>query len=137
LRVDVGLQPLDAPLLAAFASSGTVTAEVATALVPMSVMYRVSWQGRMAGFLFFTAPFFALVNLVAGRLVVRERVVTRRSAAPLLAADLLAVAADPSAWARTRTDLVAVRRRLELPHVADRAARAILAGPRATSTPRS
>lgn len=134
VRVDVGLQPLEAPLLAALASSGTVTAELGAALVPLTVTYRVTWLGRLAGWLYLTAPYFALVNLVAGRPIVRERLVLLRASSRRLGEDLCAVAADREAWTRTRADLLVVRRRLELPSVADRAARAIL-GP-APAAPR-
>jgi lipid-A-disaccharide synthase len=127
LEVGVGPRAHAAPVLAALASSGTVTAELAAALVPMAVTYRVTWLTRVGAFLWLTAPYFCLANLVAGRRVVPERLVTRRSAAARLAADLLSVAGSADAWTRVRADLHVVRRRLEVPHVAERAARAVLA----------
>jgi lipid A disaccharide synthetase len=123
----VGARDHGAPLLAALASSGTVTAELATALVPMSVSYRITWLARIGAELWVTAPYFCLANLLAGRRIVPERLVTRRTSAARLADDFLAVAADAGAWTRLRAELAIVRGRLESPHVADRAARAVLA----------
>lgn len=126
LRLDVGAQPLPAPLLAALASSGTVTAELGVGLVPMSVVYRVSWLMRLGTELALTAPYVCLANLIAGRPIVSERLVTLRRAARTLADDLAAVAESPQAWTRARADLQVVRDRLEVAHVAERAARAVL-----------
>lgn len=127
LRVDVGRQPLEAPLLGALASSGTVTAELAAEQVPMAVCYRVSWLARAGAILFLTAPYVCLANLLAGRRIVSERVVTRRAAAARLAQDLLDTVADPGPWTRQREELGRVRQRLEVPRTAERAARAVLA----------
>jgi lipid-A-disaccharide synthase len=127
LEVVVGPRAEGAPLLAALASSGTVTAELAAALVPMSVSYRVTWWARLGGELWFTAPYFCLANLLAGRRAVPERVLTTRRGAARLADDFLAVAGDAERWAAMRAHLAVVRARLETPRVAERAARAVLA----------
>jgi lipid-A-disaccharide synthase len=128
LRIDVGVQPLPGPLVAALASSGTVTAELGAALVPMVVTYGVSPFARVGAALWLTAPWFALVNLVAGREVARERLFVRQGpAGARLAADLRALLASPEAWARARADLEPVRARLEREGVAARTARALLA----------
>ncbi len=126
LRIDVGSQPLPAPLVAALASSGTVTAELGAAMVPMVVIYRVPPIARFGALVWLTAPFFALVNLVAGREVARERLYTFRGGARVLADDLLALLSSPEAWEQARAALLPVRERLERAHVAENTARAIL-----------
>lgn len=127
LRIDVGMQPLPAPLVAALASSGTVTAELGAALVPMVVTYRVPPIARLAALVWLTAPFFALVNLVAGREVACERLFTFRGGSRVLAADLLALLASPASWQAARSALMPVRERLERATVAEHTARAVLA----------
>jgi len=67
------------------------------------------------------------VNLVAGREVAKERLVTFRGGARVLQDDLLALLASPAAWESARAALVPVRARLERPAVAENAARAVLA----------
>lgn len=57
---------------AAMVTSGTATLETAIAGVPMVVAYQVSAVSYWAGRLLIKVPFISLVNLVAGRAVVRE-----------------------------------------------------------------
>ncbi len=116
------------PLRAALTTSGTSTAELAAAQVPMVVFYRASLLGRLAAAALLTTPWFAMANLLAGREVVPERLVGRgRGGASLLASDLVALLTDRARWSATRAALGAVRSRLSLPGVADRVARHVLA----------
>lgn len=129
LSLQVGQGSLPGPLVAALASSGTVTAELGAALVPMAVVYAVSWPARLGASLLLVAPWFSLVNLVAGRTLARERLVVGRGVPDRVARDLRALVADGAAWAAARHALEAVRERLERPQVAERTARALLASP--------
>ena len=116
------------PLLGALACSGTVTAELGAALVPLAILYRVTWLARLGAWAGITAPFIGLANLVAGHAVVPERLQVT-SSGRRIAEDFLRVAGDGAAWTRTREALaIDVRARLEVAGVADRAARAVLAG---------
>ena len=67
------------------------------------------------------------MNLILGRDAVPERIPFTRAAGRQVAEDFLGFAADANAWAKVRADLDEVRRRLEVPDVADRAARVVLA----------
>jgi lipid-A-disaccharide synthase len=116
----------DRQIAAAITTSGTSTAELAAALVPMVVFYRVSLLGRLGKALLVTSPFIAMANLLAGREVVPERLVSRRGGRAL-GDELVALLADPARWRAMRDTLVPVRDRLAHPGVADRVARAILA----------
>lgn len=133
LALQVGEAALPGPLVAALASSGTVTAELGAALVPMAVVYGVSPMARVGAALLLVAPWFALANLVAGRTLVSERLVVGRGATARVAADLAALVRDAEAYGRARAALGEVRTRLERPEVAARTARALLAVPPAAA----
>jgi lipid-A-disaccharide synthase len=126
VRIGAGTALEDPPLLGAVASSGTVTAELGAALVPMAIFYRVSPGARVASWVGLTAPWIGLVNLIAGDEVAPERLLTfgggRR-----IAEDFLRVAGTEAAWRATRERLGEVRQRIALPDVAARAARSLLA----------
>jgi lipid-A-disaccharide synthase len=124
LRVEGALW--DGAVDAALTTSGTSTAELAAALVPMVVFYRVSWLGRVGKAALVTSPYIAMANLLAGKEAVPERLVGRGGGAQL--AEMLAtLLSDPSRWKSVRADLEGVRGRLARPGVAARAAREILA----------
>lgn len=116
----------DGPVDLALTTSGTSTAELAAALVPMVVFYRVSPLGRLGKALLVTSPYIAMANLLAGRDAVPERLVGRGGGAALADA-LAALLSDPARWAAVRAELEGVRARLARPGVAARAAREILA----------
>jgi lipid-A-disaccharide synthase len=125
LEMRVGSRADEPPLAAALTTSGTSTAELAVAQVPMAVFYRVSAVGRLAARLLVTSPFVALPNLLAGRRIVSERLVGRHGGARL-ADDVLALLTDPSRWRESRADLAGIRVAVAHPDVADRVARATL-----------
>jgi hypothetical protein len=115
------------PLLGAVACSGTVTAELAAALVPMSVYYRMSPWLRFGAFVGLIAPYFALANLCAGKEVVPERLQVSASGTHV-AEDFLRVVGTPGSWQTCRDELdTLVRQRIAVKDVADRAARALFA----------
>ena len=68
---------------AAMVTSGTATLETAIAGVPMVVAYHLSAVSYWAGRLLIKVPFISLVNLVAGRGVVRELIQHEATAANL------------------------------------------------------
>ncbi|MBP8304875.1 MAG: lipid-A-disaccharide synthase [Phycisphaerae bacterium] len=89
-------------------ASGSATLEVAAAGCPMVVMYRagrIAWN--LVGRWITTAPFFSLVNLIAGRELVREFVPHFTSIDPIVdhATRLLA---DRAGLDRLSRDLVAL-----------------------------
>jgi lipid-A-disaccharide synthase len=116
----------DRSVAAAITTSGTSTAELAAALVPMVVFYRVSLLGRLGKSLLVTSPFVAMANLLAGKEVVPERLVSARGGAAL-GDELVAILETPGRWKAMRDALVPVRERLAHENVADRIARAVLA----------
>ena len=95
----------------ALAASGTVTIEAAVLGTPMVTFYRVnpvSWYGARH---LVKAPFFSMVNLIAGRQVVPELI--QQDMTP----EKIAAAAEPLLTSSTRadrmrTDLAAVRAQL-------------------------
>jgi len=117
----------DVPLLGALASSGTATAQLAVALVPTTVFYRLSFFEWGWSHVLITAPWIALANLVLGREVLPERLCWAPDVGERIARDFLASAGTPATWQATRADLMEVRARLETAHVASRAAGWLLA----------
>lgn len=106
-------------------ASGTVTLEGAIAGVPMIVVYRVSPLSYHLGRALIRVPFISLVNLIAGREVVPERV--QAAATPRgIAALGHRLLADEPALHRMRTDLLAVRDRLGAPGASERVAGIVL-----------
>lgn len=120
--------PEDAqPLVGAMACSGTVTAELGAALVPMVIVYRIGWGPRLVASIILTTPWIGLVNLIAGGAVAPEHLQTRSDGA-WAARAFLDVAGTAGAWEANRALLAArVRETLETHDVADRAARAVFA----------
>lgn len=102
-------------------ASGTVTLEGALAGVPMIVIYRVSPVSYHLGRALIRVPFISLVNLIAGREVVPERV--QDEAAPEAVAELAGrLLADETALLRMRAGLLEVRERLGSPGASERVA---------------
>ena len=118
---------VEEPVAIALTTSGTSTAELAAALVPMVVFYRTSLLARLGAGLLVTSPYVAMANLLAGREIVPEHLVPSSGGAALgeEVADLLA---DGARWSRMRADLATVRARLAHPDVAARAASFVLGG---------
>jgi len=110
---------------AAIVSSGTATIEAALLDVPIVVVYRVTPLTALLAKPLVRAPFFSMVNLIAGRLAVPELI--QNDFTPYrVAAEALRLLRDASARASIRVDLAEVRRRLGPPGAVDRAADAIL-----------
>ena len=125
LRLGRGAE--EAPVAVALTTSGTSTAELAAALVPMVVFYRVSMLARLGARLLVTSPYVAMANLLAGREIVPERLVPAGGGAAL-GDEVAGLLADRDRWLRMRGDLATVRARLAHPDVAARAASFVLSG---------
>lgn len=110
----------------ALLASGTATVQAALHDVPMVVVYRVSPLEYAIGRRFVRVPYFAMVNLLAGRRVVPELI--QHDCTP----EQIVRAAHPlfehgEARATMRAGLADVRQRLGGPGASARAAAAILA----------
>jgi lipid-A-disaccharide synthase len=113
------------PILGAFVTSGTATAELACDLVPSVCFYRIHWLAHVGAFMWVTSPWICLANLVAGRIVVPEFLFRRRR--PDLLSEALHGRLDNQAqWDATREELRIVRTRMESEAVSLRLAGHIL-----------
>ncbi len=110
----------------AVVSSGTATVEAALIGVPMVVIYRVApltaWIARRL----VHTPYFAMVNLIAGKQVVPELIQDNFTPARV-AEETERLLTSPKARDQMRLDLAQVRARLGPPGAIDRAADIIAA----------
>jgi lipid-A-disaccharide synthase len=109
---------------AAIVSSGTATVETALLDVPMVVVYRVSPLTATLAKPLVRTPYFAMVNLIAGRSVVRE-LVQDDFTPEKVTAETLRLLQDPNVRAAARAGLAEVRTNLGPPGAVERAADAI------------
>ncbi len=126
-EIRIGGAAVEGPVAAALTTSGTSTAELAAALVPMVVFYRTSLLARVGARLLVTSPYVAMANLLAGRAIVPEHLVPSSGGAAL-GEELADLLRDGARWSRMRGDLEGVRARLAHPDVAARAASFVLGG---------
>lgn len=110
----------------ALCSSGTATLENALLGIPMVVIYKLSWPTYAIARALVNVKHIAMANLLAGRGVVPE-LIQHEATAKKAAAEASRFLDDASCAARTRGELIAVRRSLGTPGAAGRAAAAILA----------
>ncbi|MGB7844671.1 MAG: lipid-A-disaccharide synthase [Candidatus Acidiferrum sp.] len=111
---------------AAIVSSGTATVEAALLDAPLVVVYRVSPLTATLAKPLVRTPFFAMVNLIAEKLIVPE-LVQNDFTPEKVAGEVLRLLQDPNARAAMRTGLAEVRKRLGPPGAVERAAE-IIAG---------
>jgi lipid-A-disaccharide synthase len=111
---------------ASIVSSGTATVEAALLDAPMVVVYRVSPMTATLAKPLVRTPFFAMVNLIAGRRVVPE-LVQDDFTPEKVATETLRLLQDPNARSTARSGLADVRRRLGPPGAVERAADTIAA----------
>ena len=107
-------------------ASGTATVQAALHQRPMVIVYRVSPLTYAVGKRFVRVANYGMVNLVAGRPVVRE-LIQDACTAGAVAAEARALLTDPAHAATMRTDLAEVARKLGGPGASERAAAAVLA----------
>jgi len=91
----------------------------------MVVIYKLSWPTYAIARALVKVKHIAMANLLAGKGVVPE-LIQRDATAPRAAAEAARFLDDAAYAARTRDELLAVRRSLGTPGAADRAAAAIL-----------
>jgi lipid-A-disaccharide synthase len=106
-------------------ASGTATLESALAVMPMVVVYRMSPPSYLLGRMLVQVEHVGMVNLVAGRRVVPERI-QGECTGENLARDLAAYLDDPGTVRSVRRDLAEVRVKLGGPGALERAAEAVL-----------
>jgi len=118
----------------AYVTSGTATLQLAHFLTPMVVIYRINRVSWCIGKPFIRSPFIALANLVAGRKVVPEFLLTSDRPEMLagLAEGLLADGAERQAVLDGLREVKAV---IDVPGAAECAAREILALAETTRPP--
>ena len=106
---------------AAIVASGTATVEAALVGTPMVVVYRLSpWTYRL-GRRFVRVPYYAMVNLIAGRQVVAELIQSDFTAERVLA-EILPLLEGAEARGQMEKDLAGVRQKLGGPGASARAA---------------
>ena len=110
----------------ALVASGTATVEAALLGVPMVVVYRVSRLTYGLGRPLVRVPYFAMVNLIAGRAVVPE-LMQSDFTPEKVAGSTRQLLDDPVRRQAMKADLLEVRRRLGEPGASARAA-AVVAG---------
>ena len=106
-------------------ASGTATLEAAIHGLPYCLVYKVAWGTWLFGKAVIRVPFLGMVNLLAGREVVRELIQTHCTA-PRIAAELIRLHRDPAARARLGEELADVISGLAGEGAYQRAARAVL-----------
>jgi lipid-A-disaccharide synthase len=95
----------------ALAASGTVTIEAALLGIPMVTFYRVNALSWLLGRRLVHAPFFSMVNLVAGRRIVPE-LIQDQMTGKKIAAEAVRLLEDAEARDAMRTELGGVARKL-------------------------
>jgi lipid-A-disaccharide synthase len=110
---------------AALVKSGTSTLEAALSGVPFAVMYRTSLPSFLIARLVIKVPWIAMVNILAGRCIVREFIQTEADGENI-AEEILRLIEDHDYRERIRGDLAEVRRTMGQPGHAERTARFIV-----------
>jgi lipid-A-disaccharide synthase len=110
----------------AIVSSGTATIETALLGVPMVVVYRIARATTWITRWLMRTPFYAMVNLIAGRRVVPE-LIQDDFTPERVVQEVEQLLASPEALAAMRRDLAVVCERLGPPGAIDRAADIIAA----------
>ena len=95
----------------ALAASGTVTVEAALLGCPMVTFYKVTTPSWMIGKLLVDVPYYSMVNLIAGRAVVRELMQEQMTGARI-AAEAGRLLTDSAARAEMQAGLAEVRQKL-------------------------
>ena len=102
-------------------ASGTATVEAALLEMPMVVVYRLSPVTYALGRPFVQVPHYAMVNLIAGREVVKE-LIQNDFSPEAVATEALSLLDNPARRDRQKAELGEVRRALGAPGASGRAA---------------
>lgn len=109
----------------AIAASGTVTIEAAISGTPMVTFYKVTALSWALGRFLVRVPYYAMVNLVAGRLIVPE-LMQQQATGKRLAAEAVRLLVDMESRNRMKQELDKVSSRLaSSEHPMERAARIV------------
>jgi lipid-A-disaccharide synthase len=119
-RTDAVLSAADAAVVA----SGTATVQAALHETPMVMVYRLEPVSYAIGRRFVRVSSYSMVNLIAGRPVVRELVQQDLTPANV-AAEAASLLTDPARAAAMRRDLAEVKAALGGPGASGRAAKAV------------
>jgi lipid-A-disaccharide synthase len=117
------------------AVSGSVGLELLYRLKPTVVVYREHWSALVVAWLLQKCPYISLVNLLAGKMLYPEYLVSKCPAEEI-AGHVLGWLQDPYAYAALIAELYTLRTRVAIPGACARAAASILrllderAGPR-------
>jgi lipid-A-disaccharide synthase len=91
--------------------SGTVTLEIALLGVPMCIVYKMSWLTYAIMSRLITIPYVGLVNIVAGKPVVRE-FLQKDATADSISREMLKIIDDQAYRQQIKKDLLVVRENL-------------------------
>ena len=122
--VPQGAQDVLATCQAAMVASGTATVEAALLGAPMVVVYRLSRLTHLLGRRFVKLPHVAMVNLIAGKRVVKE-LIQDDFTPEKVAGEIRSLLEQPARREAMKQDLAEVRRRLGEPGASGRAAEAL------------
>jgi len=106
-------------------SSGTATLQTAYFAKPMVIVYRVSPLFYFFAKPFVATPFIGLANVLAGRQIVPEFVLTNNRCGPVASA-AIEFLTDQARYDRCVRDLTELRDRVAQPGASERAAKAVL-----------
>ena len=108
-----------------FIASGTATLQAAIIGIPMVIAYRTSWLTYIFAKLLVKIPYIGLVNVVAGKFVVRE-FIQHKMTSERLSEEALRLLKSPEAIQTMREAFQAVRTSLGSPGASKRAAEVVL-----------
>jgi lipid-A-disaccharide synthase len=106
-------------------ASGTATLQAGVVGTPMVLLYKVSWPTYWLGRLLITVKWIGLVNLVAGRSIVRE-FIQKDATADHLAQEALRLLRDRAAYDEMKRELREIRELLGEPGASHRTAQVVL-----------
>lgn len=93
-------------------TSGTATLEAALLGMPYCLVYRVAWPTYIMGKWFIQVPYLGIVNILAGREVVKE-LLQGEFTAEALEREMAQLYSEPSYCERVKSDLETIRERLD------------------------
>ncbi len=107
------------------ASSGTATLEAAILETPMVVVYKLTFPGYLLAKLLIKVKYISLVNILAGREIVKE-LLQFKVTAKNIAEEVLKLLQNPTVEEGVKKELLRVKEKLGTPGASHRAARAVM-----------
>ena len=128
LKIDTGgAHRLMQRAVAGVVASGTATLEAAVFGLPYCLVYRVAWPTYMIGRMLIKVQYLGIVNILAGREVVKE-LLQGDACAACIFEELESLLSDPEKRAELEGDLAEVVERLGAGQAYEQAAAAVTAG---------